>query len=129
MPLSSEDKQKYKSLYLQSAKPYIEQLKGIAQLNLDDQEAVETIHRAAHSMGSQSLMMEYNSIGQLSRLIERIFKAKIDDGYVITPAVLESLTKAVDGMQTSITTLETQDQETDLSQQIKELQTTSNITL
>ncbi len=127
MPLSSEDKLKYKSLYLQSAKPYMEQLQGIGSLNMDDKEMVETIHRAAHSMGSQSLMMEYNSIGQLSRLIERIFKAKIDEGFVITPEIQQALVKAVTQMQTSITQLETQDNEIDLHPQIEELQSISTI--
>ncbi len=127
MPLSAEDKKKYKSLYLESAKPYVDQLQGIAVLNMEDQEMLETLHRAAHSMGSQSLMMEYNSLGNLSRLIERIFKAKIDEGYVITPEVQQVLVKAVKQMQASTAQLETQDDEIDLTAQIEELQSTSTI--
>lgn len=129
MPLSDDDKKKYKDLYVQSAKPYIADLQKIAALQDTDAATTEVIHRAAHSMGSQSLMMDYTSIGTLSRLIERIFKAKVDENYVISPETKEVLMKAVGRMDESVQKIADEGQEIDLNQEIEALKTTSNMTV
>lgn len=129
MPLSDEDKKKYKDLYLQSAKPYMVDLQKIATMQDTDVEALEVIHRAAHSMGSQSLMMEYKTMGQLSRLIEKIFKTKLDEGYVITPEMKDVLVKDINRMSASLSSIETNEEELDLTSEIEELHTVSKITV
>jgi chemotaxis protein histidine kinase CheA len=127
MPLTDADKKKYKALYLQTAKPYVTDLQKIASLQDDDTQTIEIIHRAAHSLGSQSLMMDYNSLGGLSRLIEKIFKSKMDDGYILTQETKDVLVKSVARISDSITAIEQQDVELDLSSEMEELHTVSKI--
>jgi chemotaxis protein histidine kinase CheA len=127
MPLSTDDKKKYKDLYLQTAKPYVKDLQNIASYADTDSEKIDLIHRAAHSMGSQSLMMEYNSLGKLSRLIEKIFKSKKDEDYTITPETKVVLMKAVSRMNNSLAAIENDDNELDLSPEVNELQSVSKI--
>lgn len=127
MPLTPDDKKKYKDLYIQTAKPYIVDLQNIASFDDTDLEKVDLIHRAAHSMGSQSLMMEYNSLGGISRLIEKIFKAKKDEGYVISPETKAVLIKAVSRMHDSVTAIESEGNELDLSPEVEELRSVSKI--
>jgi chemotaxis protein histidine kinase CheA len=130
MPLTPEDKLKYKALYLQTAKPYVSQMLDILkalQNGQEDAEKLELIHRAAHSMSSQSQMMEYTNLGTLSGLIEKIFKAKIDKILELDQPLLEALTLAVDKMQASLTEIETNDRELDLSSEIASLRNLAHI--
>ncbi|MBA3723838.1 MAG: Hpt domain-containing protein [Candidatus Levybacteria bacterium] len=127
MPLSASDKIKYKELYLQTAKPYVDDLQKIASLQDGDVETVDVIHRAAHSMGSQSQMMEYNSIANLSRLIEKIFKAKKDEGYILTQETKALMIGDVSRMQDSLASIANNDSELDLTPEIEALRTSSKI--
>jgi chemotaxis protein histidine kinase CheA len=130
MPLTPEDKLKYKALYLQTAKPYVSQMLDILkalQSGQEDAEQLELIHRAAHSMSSQSQMMEYINLGTLSGMIEKIFKAKIDKTLELDPALLAALLQAVENMQNSLTEIETNDRELDLSSEIASLRSLSHI--
>lgn len=129
MPLTADDQKKYKSLYLQTARPYLADLEMIASLQDNDAEKVTVIHRAAHSLGSQSLMMDYNSIGGLSRLIEKIFKAKKEDGYTLNQETKEVLVRVVSKMKDSLDAIENSDKELVLTPEIDELRTVSKITV
>ena len=127
MPLSADDKTKYKALYLQTAAPYVDDLQKIASLQDEDAEAVDVIHRAAHSMGSQSQMMEYNSIASLSRLIEKIFKAKKDEGYTLTQETKDLMINDVARMRDSLASIANNDSELDLTPEIEALRISSKI--
>lgn len=129
MPLTPDDKKKYKDLYLQTAKPYIADLEKIEKMQTGNAEILEVTHRAAHSLGSQSLMMEYNSIGKLSRLIEKILKSKIDGEFTITDEVRASLVKAVAAIKASVDAIEQTDAEKDISASFEDLSTVSKITV
>lgn len=129
MPLTPDDKKKYKDLYLQTAKPYIVDLEKIEKMQTGDAEILEVTHRAAHSLGSQSLMMEFNSIGMLSRLIEKILKSTIDHEYTIGDDTRASLTKAVASIKASVDAIEQTNNELDLSPHYDELSTVSKITV
>ena len=130
MPLTPEDKLKYKALYLQTAKPYVSQMLDILkalQSGQEDAEKLELIHRAAHSMSSQSQMMEYTNLGTLSGVIEKIFKAKIDKTLELDPALLAALVQAVENMQNALVEIETNDKELDLSSEIASLRNLAHI--
>jgi chemotaxis protein histidine kinase CheA len=129
MPLTDDDKKKYKELYLQTAKPYIADLEKIASLQQTDASALEVTHRAAHSLGSQSLMMEYNSIGKLSRLLEKILKTAIDGQFTIDEATKEAMVEAVAGIKSSVASIEKNDSEMDLEEQFGNLSTISKSTV
>lgn len=129
MPLTTDDQKKYRDLYIQTAKPYIADLQKIATVANDDKDSIEVIHRAAHSLGSQSLMMEFSSLGSLSRHIEKVFQMVMDGECIIDAETKEVLIKAVNRMQESVNALEKGDAELDLSSDIKALQTVSKITV
>jgi chemotaxis protein histidine kinase CheA len=129
MPLSADDQKKYKDLYIQTAKPYIADLQKISTLDTADTATLEVIHRAAHSLGSQSLMMEYNSLGNLSRLIEKICKSTLDGEYTLNDEVRDAITKAVNRMDVSVNAIEEKGEELDLSADADELHAVSKITL
>lgn len=116
-------------MYIQTAKPYIADLQKIATVANDDKDSIEVIHRAAHSLGSQSLMMEFSSLGSLSRHIEKVFQMVMDGECIIDAETKEVLIKAVNRMQESVNALEKGDAELDLSSDIKALQTVSKITV
>lgn len=129
MPLSDDDQKKYRKLYVQTAKPYIKDLQKIATIQDDDKEGNEVIHRAAHSLGSQSLMMEFNSLGSLSRHIEKIFKMTMDGEYSINAETKAMLLYAVARIKDSVAEIEDGDSELDLSSDIESLQKVSHITV
>ena len=124
MPLSQDDRVKYKALYLQTAKPYVQQLQDSVMSFQDgtiDQEKLEIAHRAAHSMTSQSRMMEYEKTAQLTSIMEKIFKAKVDALLELSPELLVSLQSATAKLQEDITSIETNDSEIDLGTEHDEL--------
>lgn len=129
MPLTDEDQKKYRALYIQTAKPYLADLQKIATFQPDDKDTIEVIHRAAHSLGSQSLMMEFNSLGSLSRHIEKVFKMTMDGEYTINRETKEALLHAVSRMKDSVDAIEKGDAEFDLTPDIASLQKISHVTV
>ena len=130
MPLSPDDKIKYKALYLQTAKPYVSQMHDILDSfkdNQEDAEKLELIHRAAHSMSSQSLMMDYTNLGTISGLLEKIFKARIDKTLVFDQSFISALMGVVAKMQSSLAEIEMNNKELNLSSEITSLRTLSHI--
>ncbi len=65
----------YKDLYIQTAKEYINKIAvSLDQLSSDvsNKEALNNLHIASHSLKSQSQVMGYNDISQLSKSLEEI---------------------------------------------------------
>jgi chemotaxis protein histidine kinase CheA len=130
MPLNSEDKVKYKALYLQTAKPYIGQIiNGIQALKngQENPEQLEETHRSVHSLASQSQMMEYASLGSLARMIEAILKAKIDKKIELQEELMNALINAANQISASVDAIESSNQELDLSKETETLQSLSHV--
>lgn len=130
MPLSQDDQAKYKSLYLQTAKQYITELKDALNQQgsgngTDD--VIESSHRAAHSLSSQSAMMSYSSMQMISSVMEKIFKAKEEKKIDISDALLADLVTAVNEMEKCLDSIDKDNKETDLSKNIELLKSTANI--
>jgi chemotaxis protein histidine kinase CheA len=126
MPLAQSDRIKYKSLYLQAARQNIKELEDtLAQFSAGKitDEALETIHRDAHSLKGQSLMMEYTTMGELALSLENIFRVAAEKKLVLTSEMLPKITKAILALKASVDTLEKEDHEQDLSQMTVQLQT------
>jgi len=65
----------YKKLYLQTAKEYLEKISSsLNQLsgNSADKEALNNLHIASHSLKSQSQVMNYNDVAEISKSLEEI---------------------------------------------------------
>ena len=76
MLLSQDDINKYKPLYLSTAKDYLKNMQiHISNLLKNEQKeiAIKQIHIDAHSLKSQSQVMGYNNISKISEIIEHNF--------------------------------------------------------
>ena len=130
MPLSQDDQAKYKSLYLQTARQYVIELKdGLNQLGTGNgtDEVVASLHRAAHSLGSQSAMMSYDSMQTISSTLEKIFKARVEKKIDISDTLLADLVAAVNEMEKCLNSIDTDTKEIDLSKTVELLKSTVNI--
>jgi two-component system chemotaxis sensor kinase CheA len=130
MPLSQDEQTKYKSLYLRTAREYIKELKDdLNQIGTggENEEVIDALHRAAHSLSGQSQMMGYQSMSKMSSLMEKIFKAKKEKAIELSDELVSKLISAVTDMEDCLESLDKENKETDLTEILKELQTVSNI--
>jgi two-component system chemotaxis sensor kinase CheA len=124
MSLSEDDQQKYKSLYLQTARQYVKELHvnllraQSKKITADD---LASLHRAAHSLKGQSEMMAYTKIGSLSALFEDLFFAVIGEKIVLTEVLIKKLLDSVEAMNFCLDEIENKNDEIDLSSNIDDL--------
>jgi len=125
MPLPPEDQAKFKSLYLQTARDYLKEMKGnFSQLltgNKTDA-VIDAIHIAAHSLKGQSAMMDYTSMVAVSTLIEDAFKKEKEEIKKWSNEFLQALNKAALEMEESMNEIDKNNKEKDLSSVVKDLQ-------
>lgn len=122
--MTQEDIIKYKSLYLQTSWGYLNMLrKSIAFLIQGSQArpVLNSAHLAAHSLKSQSILMGYNQIGELSKILEGIFKAENKNINVTDKIALEIILKALAKVQLSLTQISENGKEIDMSEEINKL--------
>lgn len=125
MPLSSEDQVKYKSLYLQTAREYIQELKvNLKKLRKGkvSTDVLDSLHRAAHSLKGQSLMMDYPAMSDISLTLEKIFQAKKDNKITFSEDTISLFDEAISQMEACLNAIDKSDTETDLSAFVEKLQ-------
>src|SRR5882672_433126 len=79
MPLSQEERIKYKALYLKAARAYVKELEINLTLLQEGKEAKEpmtSLHRAAHSLASQGTMMSFQSMSSVTSVMEKLFEGR-----------------------------------------------------
>lgn len=125
MPLSQSDLDRFKSLYLQTARAYInDMLRNIVLVkeNFDNADAITVMHMASHSLTSQSLLMGYENIGHFSAILESVFKAKKENVYELNEEMLNNMESGIKKIQDSLANIEASGQELDLSAETQKLQ-------
>lgn len=73
----------YRDLYISTARSYIDDVqKNLATLKKDgsNKKALEVIHRSAHSLKSQSKVMNFDEAALMCESIEHIFQKIIEKG-------------------------------------------------
>lgn len=131
MSFTKDDQQKYKSLYLQTARQYVIEIQGnLLQLKAknSDSEIKSTLHRAAHSLKGQSEMMGYTNISSLTSLLEEIFLAVKENKIRLTDDLSKKLLETVEVMNTYLVEIEQKNKEIDLSSIINDLHALVKIT-
>ncbi|MGI8419819.1 MAG: Hpt domain-containing protein [Candidatus Levyibacteriota bacterium] len=126
MPLSQDDHTKYKALYLQTAREYIKELQdntSVLIVTPENISALESVHRAAHSLATQSTIMEYNQIGAVSAVMEKLFKQSMVGKTLFTREILQSLLDTAQTMSQDLEAIDKDNKENDLSQDATKLQT------
>lgn len=128
MAMKPEDILRYKKLYLQTAREYLTKLDESVSLLMSgeapdmQQELREDIHRGAHSLKSQSILMGYTNIGEVCAIIERFFSKNKEKELPSPEETLKAVDAGVQKMITSLNEIEQHDQELDLTSEITQLQ-------
>ncbi len=117
---------KYKGLYIETAREYLQEMREkVALLSRGEkkEELVKAIHRAAHSLSGQSSVAGYGHIAGVASVIERIFKAQLDDQVSdLEDEVLSNISSAIEKMLLSVQAIEADEEEMDLSGEIEALE-------
>jgi two-component system chemotaxis sensor kinase CheA len=109
-------------LYLQTARKYIADLQtSLTALETDTtkKEAVETVYISAHSLKSQSQIMTYVKTGALSGTIEALFRTIHDGTKQLNTDMLKKCKEAVAQIAASVDSIEKENKELDLTQNIE----------
>jgi len=133
--MTSSSMAQYQDLFVQTAKEYLSTLnKELLHLEKapGDNEAIEAIFRAMHSLKGQSAAMEYEQTGYLCHVIEDVFY-QIKEGHrAIDPALADLLFEALDSLSSSVAHIESDGTElptslvADQLKRVSELQTTGS---
>lgn len=125
MPLSPDDIIKYKNLYLQTARNYLENM----QLNISfllkkeqAETALKQVYIDAHSLKSQSQIMGYNHVAKVSEIIENIFNKRGNENTSVNKNTLILIQADLSRLQDSLTEIEKHGKELDLTGVIKKLE-------
>lgn len=120
-----QDTAKYKQLFISSAKEQIEVLqKGIDSLQLAyDPVSVEVVHRAAHSLKGEALLMGYSQVGALCLGLEKIAQKYNDEQTQIPDETLRMFSNAIQQLEKSLQIIDTSGTEPDLQEIIQEFDT------
>jgi len=124
--MNPADVAQYKALYLKTARQYVTAIKdSLTQLAQSpaDQALIAKAHLSAHSLGSQSLVMGFTQIGQLSRTVEYLFYGIKQTNGSVTPEMITAITQVAQTMDTILTDIEQNVAEPDMQQTITALKT------
>ena len=87
-----------------------------------EKELIKAVHLAAHSLSGQSSVAGYGHIAGIASVIERIFKAQLDDQVSdLEDEVLNNIASTIEKMLLSVEQIEENGEEIDLSGEIEAL--------
>ena len=123
MPFSQDDLNKFKGLYIETARQYLENmLIHIASLMTEQtEESLYGMRIAAHSLTGQSKVAGYEQIGNLSSMIEQIFTDRTEASPAFSIEKLQQIKVGIEKMLKSVEEIEKGGEEVDLSEEIKNL--------
>ncbi len=125
MPLSPEDIIKYKKLYLQAARNYLQNMQLNISFLLKEEQAeaaVKQVQLDAHSLKSQGQIMGYNHIARISGIIANLFSRQNNEDVKVNKDVLIQIQADLCRLQDSLTEIEKQGKELDLTKVIEKLE-------
>lgn len=125
--MDKSDIAEFKSLYLQTAKEYVDAMQKNSSLSTD--EAITSVYMSAHSLKSQSLVMNYKETGMLCGMLEKVSKALKEHTLSLSVDIENGVKSAIEKVSASITLIETKDEEVPTSEEIAHLETASGISL
>lgn len=119
--MTGVDLSAYKDLYLQTARKYLVDMSAALtalQSDKTKKESIETMYISAHSLKSQSQIMTFALTGALSGTIEFLFRDIREGKAQISDETLQHLQNALQKLTASIDSIEKNNQEMDLNQDI-----------
>jgi chemotaxis protein histidine kinase CheA len=124
MHLSLEDQKKYKSLYVETEREYVQALLHTLQLLREDatnQEAITIAHRSVHTLKSQNTLMNHEQISQAAGIMENLLKQVLNKTQTLSVALLDALLTTAGEMNEAINAIENNEAEKDLSKGLAQL--------
>jgi len=103
------DLSSYKSIYLQTAKEYVVNMSsGYSKLvvNSLDNEAISVIHIGSHSLKSQSQVMGFTKIAELSENIEKFSNEILTKSCIVDEKFLSFLKNTIDQLNLEVSIIE-----------------------
>lgn len=122
MPFTQDDLLKFKGLYIETSRKYLENML-IHLASLLTEQTEESLHGmrvSAHSLAGQSSMAGYKNIAQLCFAIEKFFVNE----HMTTPLqedLLKQIQQGVEKMLLSVDAIEKGEEELDLSEETTKL--------
>jgi len=92
----------YKSIYLQTAKEYVNSLsENVNKLvnNILDKEAMNQIHISSHSLKSQSQVMGFVNVANLCVIIEKISNDALKGNAQLNNQIISNIKKSVEQLE------------------------------
>ena len=130
MPLSQDEQLKFKTLYLQTARQYVQEIQtNLSMLLLGNgtNDTIDKLHLAAHSLCGQSKIMSYQSIAAISSFMEKIFKAKKNNELELSHDLLIALSRGANAMDGSLNSIEKDNKEENVSEIVENLRSLVHI--
>jgi chemotaxis protein histidine kinase CheA len=107
--MTSTDLSDYKNIYLQTAREYTNSLSsGCSKLSINsmDNEAINNIHISSHSLRSQSQVMGFSTIADLSGSIEKASDDILSKVSLVDEKFINLLKNSVDELNLELSKLE-----------------------
>ena len=92
----------YKDIYMQTAREYLESLSKSCEKLLDnpiDKDALNQLHISSHSLRSQSQVMGYANIGNLTGVIEKTARAGLEGNVSLTNDSVMNIKRDVEELE------------------------------
>jgi two-component system chemotaxis sensor kinase CheA len=124
------DLSEYSELYIRTAFELLKQLQDDLPVfirNQLDSSLIEKLHRNAHSLKSQSLVMGFENTGLLCKELEYIFRKVKDEQIVIDSDLSKDIEDSLQKLYDSLESIKTSGKETDLSIVTSKLQKISGV--
>ena len=125
------DLSQYRELYLKTSQDLIIEMKtqlDKLKVTITDTAAIEVLHRTAHSLKSQSLVMGYQQIGTVNRQLEALFLLFKQKELTITIEYIDMIIHIVEHIEKALVLINSSEHEPDLDADIEMLKKHTNIT-
>lgn len=126
------DLHEYKKLYLQTSQELLKTIQnGVATLknNPQEQSVLADIHRAAHSLKSQSLVMGYTQLGLAGRILEVLFMNVKEQKIVLNEELVRMIDDLLTAMGQSLQDIHDGHRELNVSSYISDIEKNTEIRL
>jgi len=123
------DLQEYKELYLQTSAKLLVEIRSDLAAYREDPTVITTLHRNAHSLKSQSLVMGYTQIGLASKILESSFKHVKEGNLTLTHDLQKLIENTLTTIQRSLADTSGDSSEATLAECIKQIEAATEMRL
>jgi chemotaxis protein histidine kinase CheA len=124
------DLSQYRELYLETARKLLSEMKKSKmefESNSSPTTALDELHRNAHSLKSQSLVMGYPKLGLLNKSLEAVFLGLKEKNIQYNSQIEGIIERALTSIAFSLDHIEKTNDEGDISHQIEEMSQISGL--